>query len=164
MAVKAAYRHTNINAKDWRRLSAFYQEVFGCVPVPPERDLSGDWFERVTGVKGAAVQGEHIALPGYGDDGPTFEIFTYSVPEGTRPLAINGYGFAHVAFEVDDVEEAYQAVRKAGGSACGELLRHYYPSKDMTLTIVYAKDPEGNVVELMKWTDGRCMDESSSQV
>jgi len=39
MATK--YTHTNLIAKDWKRLLAFYQEVFGCIPVLPERDLSG---------------------------------------------------------------------------------------------------------------------------
>ena len=37
------YAHTNLVAKDWRRPAAFYREVFGCVPVPPERDLCGEW-------------------------------------------------------------------------------------------------------------------------
>jgi len=40
--VPARYVHTNLIAWDWKRLAAFYQDVFGCVPVPPERDLSGE--------------------------------------------------------------------------------------------------------------------------
>jgi hypothetical protein len=44
----ARYAHTNLIAHDWRRLSAFYVEAFGCVPLAPERDLRGDWFERGT--------------------------------------------------------------------------------------------------------------------
>jgi len=135
----AKYTHTNINSPDWRRLSAFYQKVFGCVPVPPLRDLHGDFFEKVTGVKGAHVTGEHIMLPGYGDNGPTFEIFTYTDPKGDGPAGINEYGFAHVAFEVDDVEETFTK---------------YYETKDMTLTFVYAKDPDGNNIEVQKWYQG----------
>jgi hypothetical protein len=48
------YVHANLVAKDWRRLAAFYREVFGCVPVPPERDLSGDWLDKLTGIRGGA--------------------------------------------------------------------------------------------------------------
>ena len=33
--------HVNLVAHNWRRLARFYQDVFRCVPVPPERDLSG---------------------------------------------------------------------------------------------------------------------------
>ena len=69
------YVHTNLIAKDWRRLSAFYQEVFGCVPVPPERDLSGEWVDKATGISGAHIFGMHLRLPGYGDAGPTLEAF-----------------------------------------------------------------------------------------
>ena len=27
--------------EDWRSLARFYQELFGCIPVPPERDFRG---------------------------------------------------------------------------------------------------------------------------
>jgi predicted enzyme related to lactoylglutathione lyase len=40
--MKIKFTHTNIIAKDWKKLSQFYQEVFECVPVPPERDMQGD--------------------------------------------------------------------------------------------------------------------------
>jgi len=64
-----------IVARDWRQLAQFYQHVFGCVPVPPERDLSGVDYERGTGVAGAHARGVHLLLPGYGSDGPTLELF-----------------------------------------------------------------------------------------
>ena len=44
------YAHINLIAKDWKRLSTFYQEVFGCETIPPERDLSGEWLDRATGL------------------------------------------------------------------------------------------------------------------
>ncbi len=46
MAMRAKYIHTNLVAKDWRRLADFYQTVFGCVPVPPERDFEGKELEK----------------------------------------------------------------------------------------------------------------------
>jgi predicted enzyme related to lactoylglutathione lyase len=157
---KIAYRHTNINSKDWRKLSLFYQHVFGCVPVGPERDLQGEWIDQITGVEGVHIQGQHLALPGYEAGGPTFEIFTYNIPGNTHSAPINGYGFAHVAFEVDDVPAVFDLLLRSGGSSCGSMLKHYYPSLDRTLHIVYAQDPEGNVVEIMKWTDGDVADKA----
>ncbi len=148
--MSAKYTHTNIVAKDWKKLSGFYQKVFGCVPAGPKRDLSGEWFEKVTGIPGAHVEGEHIALPGYPEGGPTFEIFTYNIPNG-KPANINGYGFAHVAFEVEDVDATFQKCLEEGGSAIGERVRQFYPSLNKMLNIVYAQDPEGNVVEIMSW-------------
>jgi predicted enzyme related to lactoylglutathione lyase len=40
MIKNAKYVHTNLIAKDWKRLSGFYETVFGCVAVAPERDYS----------------------------------------------------------------------------------------------------------------------------
>ena len=48
--LRARYVHTNLVAQDWRRLATFYEGVFGCIPVPPERDLSGEWLDALTGV------------------------------------------------------------------------------------------------------------------
>lgn len=119
------------------------------------RDLHGDWYQKATGLPGAHVRGVHMLLPGYGDDGPTIEFFTWVNPDGTPSANINGQGFGHIAFAVDDVEKTYEQLVRAGGSACGSLEEHYYESKGMTLTIVYAKDPDGNVVEIQKWREGR---------
>ena len=46
----ARYSHTNIVARDWRALAGFYESVFGCMPVPPERDYSGPVLEAGTGI------------------------------------------------------------------------------------------------------------------
>jgi hypothetical protein len=69
------YAHTNLVAHNWKRLALFYETVFGCVPIPPERDLSGDWLDKVTGIPGAHIRGTHLQLPGYEQGGPTLEIF-----------------------------------------------------------------------------------------
>ena len=98
----ARYTHTNLVARDWKRLAAFYEHVFGCVPVPPERDISGEWLSRVTGVPDAALCGVHLRLPGHGDSGPTLEIFQYSRVLDAPTPAANRQGYGHVAFAVDD--------------------------------------------------------------
>src|SRR5687768_2663978 len=97
------YGHTNIVAADWRRLAAFYADVFGCQMVPPERSLSGEWLAAGTGVRGAALQGVHLRLPGCGPDGPTLEIFQYQEMLEAPSAAGNRRGFGHIAFMVDDV-------------------------------------------------------------
>ena len=87
-------------AEDWRRLAAFYRDIFGCVPVPPERDLQGEWLDRATGLRDAHIRGMHLRLPGYGDDGPTLEIFEYGRPSGRAAKTIDMPGLAHLAFAV----------------------------------------------------------------
>ena len=74
----ARYVHTNLIARDWRALARFYEDVFGCAVVPPERDFSGPELEAGSAVPRARLQGAHLRLPGHGSDGPTLEIFQYS--------------------------------------------------------------------------------------
>ena len=113
--MKATYRHTNIVAADWRALAGFYEDVFGCTPVPPSRDLSGAWLDRGTGVPDAHLTGIHLRLPGHGDRGPTLEIYGYSATEPRPAVAANREGIAHIAFEVDDVAAAARLVVAHGG-------------------------------------------------
>lgn len=144
------YVHTNLIAHDWRRLAAFYVRAFGCAPVEPMRDLRGEWLERGTAVSRAHLRGQHLRLPGYGDDGPTLEIFQYDEVLGQAPPVANRAGFAHLAFAVDDVAIALRTVIDAGGSAHGEIVtRHVDGAGDLTFT--YARDPEGNLLELQSW-------------
>ena len=148
--MKVKYKHTNIVAADWRKLAGFYGHVFGCEPIPPERAAVGEWVERCTGVLGAEVRGVHLRLPGYGNDGPTLEIFQYNRAEQRPATAINRPGLAHLAFEVDDVEAARDAVVVAGGRCAGELVTVEIHGAG-TITLIYMTDPEGNLIELQKW-------------
>ena len=147
----AKYRHTNLIAHDWRRLAAFYEHVFGCTPVPPERDQQGEWLERASGVKNAHLRGAHLRLPGCGSDGPTLEVYQYAetVPQDL-PVA-NRAGYGHLAFSVDNVDAAVEAVVSQGGSRLGEVVTRDVPDVG-TLHFTYARDPEGNILELQNWS------------
>jgi predicted enzyme related to lactoylglutathione lyase len=151
MDIQARYVHTSIVARDWRRLARFYEGVFGCVPVPPERDLKGPWLEAGTGVPGAEIRGIHLRLPGCGPQGPTLEIFQYNHLEERPETAVNRPGLAHTAFAVADVEAVRDAVLRAGGGAVGKVVSLPVPGAG-TVTFAYVTDPEGNVVELQTWS------------
>ena len=151
MPIRAKYVHTNLIARDWKRLVSFYTDVFGCEPKIPERDMSGAWLDNVTSLANTHLTGIHLRLPGYGHDGPTLEIFSYDeVVERGTPAA-NQCGFAHIAFAVDDVDQALQAIIAAGGGTVGKIASREVAGVGL-LRVVYARDPEGNIVELQKWT------------
>jgi predicted enzyme related to lactoylglutathione lyase len=69
MPVQANYVHTNLIARDCKRLVRFYCQVFGCEPKGPERDMSGAWLDSLTSLRNAHLTGVHLRLPRYGDDG-----------------------------------------------------------------------------------------------
>jgi predicted enzyme related to lactoylglutathione lyase len=152
MIAGARFVHVNIVARDWKGLAQFYEEVFGCERVPPERSLSGQWLEDATAVPGAQIRGVHLRLPGYGGDGPTLEVFEYNHQEERADTAINRPGFAHIAFAVEDVERAREAVLAAGGGEIGELVSLDVPGAGR-VRFVYLMDPEGNIIELQRWSD-----------
>ena len=148
--IQANYVHTNIMAHDWQKLAAFYQDVFGCVPVPPQRDFSGEALERATNIPKAAFQGMHLRLPGFGDNGPTLEIFQYQDMPARVETLVHRPGFGHIAFLVDDVAKACKAVLEAGGEDVGETIT-LQTADGRKVTFVYVTDPEGNILELQSW-------------
>lgn len=149
MPIAATYVHTNLIARDWRSLAAFYEAVFGCIPIPPARDLRGDWLDAATGAAGAHISGLHLRLPGFGADGPTLELMQYEPAlERTAP-GLNRPGFGHIAFAVEDVAQARRAVLAAGGSAVGGIVS-WTIAGARSAEWTYLRDPEGNVIELQR--------------
>jgi predicted enzyme related to lactoylglutathione lyase len=151
MVIAAKYVHTNLIAEDWPALANFYQELFGCIPVPPERDYQGEELGAGTGIRGARLRGVHLRLPGYENDGPTLEIYSYNSLEGRSKTAVNRPGFGHIAFSVDDVAAAQRAVLQAGGHAVGEIVT-LQTATGAKVTWCYVTDPEGNIIELQSWS------------
>jgi len=152
MAVAGArFGHVNVIAEDWRTLASFYRSVFGCIDVPPERDLSGPGLEALTWIAGAHLRGVHLRLPGLGDAGPTIEIYEYDRMPPRAPTAVDRPGFAHIAFAVDDVIAARDAVLAAGGGAIGEIAT-ITTADGRRVTVAYMTDPEGNAVEIQSWS------------
>jgi predicted enzyme related to lactoylglutathione lyase len=143
------YLHTKLVARDWQRLAAFYERVFGCVRVLPERHLNGESMERGSGVAGARIDGVHLRLPGFGAEGPTLEVFQYSQNVDAPAPVANRVGFGHIAFEVDDVAAIRDAVVAAGGATVGTVESVVIPGAGR-ITWTYTRDPEGNIIELQR--------------
>ena len=144
--------HVNLIAKDWRKLADFYIQVFGCVPVPPERHLSGKWVEELTGLEQVKIDGIHLALPGFeSEPRVTLEIFQYNQLSNDTEKSIHQPGFAHIAFQVENVTEILDQLKTHGGSSLGKLVEQQMNGLGL-LTVVYARDPEGNIIELQNWS------------
>ncbi len=140
--------HVNVIAQDWRRLAAFYETVFGCQRVLPERDQQGEWLDRVTGIAGSHIQGVHLRLPG---SEATLEIFSYTRQAARPEIKAHTPGFSHIAFSVDDVDEISRVTVANGGSPVGD--REEVEVADIgRLEIRYLTDPEGNIIEVQKWS------------
>lgn len=144
------YVHTNIVARDWKKLIYFYIEVMGCVAIPPERKLKGEWIEKATDIKNVEIEGIHLQLPGWSESGPTLEVFQYNKFSEGDKLKINSPGFAHLAFAVDNVELKVKEIIHHGGTPVGDLTIRIIENVGK-LIFQYVKDPEGNILEIQKW-------------
>jgi predicted enzyme related to lactoylglutathione lyase len=150
MPTNVKYVHTNLVARDWRLLAAFYVKVFQCKAKPPERNLKGEWLDTLTGIKNSRIKGMHLSLPGYGEKGPTLEIFQYSRKVQAELPKINRPGFAHIAFSVRNVKQVLSKVERNGESKVGNVVSSQIDGVG-PINVVYARDPEGNIIELQKW-------------
>ncbi len=144
------FAHTNIVSENWRSLVDFYVKTFECRILPPIRKQSGEWLEKGTGLKGAQLEGAHLLLPGHGENGPTLEIYEYKNIEKQEPVLPNKRGFGHIAFEVESVENVLESLLRNGGSALGQITKREVKGVGV-ITFVYARDPEGNLIELQSW-------------
>lgn len=148
---KIKYVHTNILAKDWKKLAQFYIDVFACEAVYPERDLQGDWIDNMTNIPDVKIKGIHLKLPGY-EHAPTLEIFSYNHPiDRNYNIQINEIGFTHIAFRTDNVREIIEKVIDHGGCFYGEVVEINIENVGK-LTAVYMRDPEKNIIEIQNWS------------
>ena len=70
--------------------------------------------------------------------------------EEKLPTTPNRKGYGHLAFEVNDVAAILQKLLKNGGSKQGEISGKKVEGVGY-ITYTYAKDPEGNIIEIQNW-------------
>lgn len=143
------YLHTNIVTKDLNRLTKFYIDVFDC-KIRSKGHIKGEWLDKAVNLKDAEITSVELALPGFSETYPYLEIFSYndSIQEGAK--SSNTTGFSHLSFEVEDVRSIYDKAILNGALKYGELTKKEF--KSGTLTFVYIKDPDGNIIEIENWT------------
>ncbi len=62
MPLNIKYVHTNIVAKNWRKLADFYISVFGCKIIPPIRHYTGKELDSAVKINQATLTGVHLKL------------------------------------------------------------------------------------------------------
>jgi glyoxylase I family protein len=150
-AMPTRYSHTNIVARDPERLAKFYGTVLDC-PQVAERRIEGAWLSRGMGLPDARLHVFHVRLPGCGDgDMPTIEIFGMDGLPDTPLSTPRRPGLMHTAWAVDDVHASLDRLVAAGGETLGEIDGTTIEGVGSVL-FVYARDPEGNIVELQQFT------------
>ena len=143
------FHHAAISTPDLQRCIAFYTEViggevawtFGWPTGTPEADA-------VTGLQNSAANAAMLKI------GETFlEVFEFNEPAqspahgddtGQRP--VNKHGITHICLEVTDIHAEYERLKSAG------MPFNCEPQAQDGSSMVYGRDPDGNVLELIEFT------------
>ena len=136
--------HIGISVKDLDRSIRFYRDLLGMDLVAEER-FAGPQYEQILALPGARgrvalVKRSSLAL----------ELFEFEQPapmpaDLLRPVC--DHGITHFCVEVDDIETEYSRLEAAGVVFHCPVIEFPWAAK-----AVYARDPDGNVFELLQST------------
>jgi glyoxylase I family protein len=140
------FHHAAISTPDLDRSKAFYIGVVGC-----EEAWSFGWepgsaeADALTGLKDSAARAVMLKL------GDSFlEIFEFSSPPpkpGDPARQVCDHGITHICLQVQDLPAEYERMKAAG------MTFHSPPLTQDSGYVIYGRDPDGNVVELIEFTE-----------
>ncbi len=139
--------HLNVVVSDMAESTRFYQLLFN-MSVVLECELSGAWFEAVTGYLGARAC--CVILSG-ADPGFRVELLHYLTPPGqTEPATscLATQGLRHFAVRVADIDAALALARSLGYAEGVEWVLVPLSILPAGKRMAYIRDPDGVVLEL----------------
>lgn len=140
------FHHAALSTPDLDRCLEFYCGTLGCeVAWTFAWDTGSDEADAVTSLENSAARAAMLKL------GDSFlEVFEFSSPPaaaltGDRP--VNAFGITHVCLQVQDIHREYERLQQAG------MRFHCPPQAQDTGFVTYGRDPDGNVIELLEFTE-----------
>ncbi|CDX56612.1 conserved hypothetical protein [Mesorhizobium plurifarium] len=155
--------HIGFTVPDLDEAVRFFVGVIGCEPfyeLGPFRS-DGDWMETHLNVHPRTVMKRLKFLRCR--HGSNFEIFEYSAPDqdGTQPRN-SDLGGHHLAFYVDDIDDAVAYLRSHGVRVLGEpTVRTEGPSAGQSW--VYFLSPWGMQLELVSFPTGKAYERGTDR-
>lgn len=141
------FRHVAIVTNNYNKLVDFYTTVLGLKFIR-EFAIESEDFRNGIGIPNAKAKGTHLHTP---DGSFEFEIFEFSHPktENNDSVSIaNKIGYRHIAFIVDNLEDAVYKLKKLNIEFFSEPITVKEPENVAGFRFVYFKDPDGNIIEL----------------
>jgi catechol 2,3-dioxygenase-like lactoylglutathione lyase family enzyme len=147
--------HIGFTVPDLDEADRFFTQVLGCTRVyslGPFVHEDDDWMTEHLGVDARTVMRRlHFYRCG---NGSNFEVFSYEAADGQRPQPRNSdLGGHHLAFYVDDLDEAVAYLRGAGIRVMGEPTASSSASAGQRW--IYFLSPWGMQFELVSYPDGK---------
>jgi catechol 2,3-dioxygenase-like lactoylglutathione lyase family enzyme len=142
--VAAEVHHVGLTVGDLDRSVAFYSENFGLREIA-RNHLEGELISAQTDLAGTEID---VAL--LAGSNTIVELLCYANPEG-RPYTLRACdpGVAHVCIVVDDLDATYEAMKQRGVEFHAPVTK----LMDDDTKMVYVRDPDGVMVELLEPTE-----------
>ena len=142
--------HVAISTPDLDRLAAFYTDVMGFEVVMSTKWRDREIVDRMIGLTGSAAR--QVMLKA---GNAYLELFEYESPEPRPADPVRDpswHGYTHFCVDVVDIDAEYERL-----SASGMTFHAPPPTVDemghARLRAIYARDPDGNIVELQEVLD-----------
>ena len=138
-----AIGHVGIYVKHIQEMARFYTEVFSLRTAVHQHE-GGDYIAALFNEKGAQLEVYKLAF----GDGSLLELIECrNLPEcAVEKEKLYAAGQAHIAVTVESAETIYEELAKRG---C-QMLSGPCISPDGKARVFFAKDPEGNYLELVE--------------
>ena len=133
--------HIAVSCTDFDKSLQFYTEVIGLDILNNQGEIS-PYEKKDTLLALNQVRTKTAML---GNDSFRIELIQFIEPvdPSDLPPKINRIGFSHIALNVDDFDTEYARFKALGATFSSE------PIEFGPLKVVYAHDPDKNVIELM---------------
>ena len=140
------FHHAAISTPDLDRSIRFYTDVVGCREAWAFGwEAGSEAADAMTGLQDSAARAVMLQL------GESYlELFEFSSPaprsaDPVRPVC--DHGITHICLQVRNLHEEHDRMKAAGMQFMSP------PLAQETGYVVYGRDPDGNVVELIEFTD-----------
>ncbi|MDP6953029.1 MAG: VOC family protein [Alphaproteobacteria bacterium] len=140
-----ATNHTSFTVSDLDRSVAFFTEALGFELIH-RGGRDPKMIEKVVGVPGADIETAYIQGPGH-----RLELIQYKGPADRKRIESRpcDTGFAHLAYDVDDIDAALAAAARFGFKPLNAPLDlHHGPNAGGR--VVYTRDADGVTVEYIQ--------------
>jgi glyoxylase I family protein len=143
--VAKALDHIAITVSDTDRSLRFYCGALGLEQVE-QHQLEGAKIETALGVVGADAQSTRLAVKG--TPGILIDLMEFRTPVKEPAIAATGaVGSTHFALAVENLSSVYERLRESGVEFVSEPVN--FELTEGSVTVVFTRDPDGNVVELV---------------
>jgi catechol 2,3-dioxygenase-like lactoylglutathione lyase family enzyme len=102
--------HVSITVKNLDQVVDWFRDKLGCTNIWEPYEHKGEMVEKLTGLPGAHIRVRKVQVQDF-----VLEFIQYLSPPGRELKGnTNDVGYPHIGFEVDDINKAYEQLKRKG--------------------------------------------------